>query len=1653
MKKIVIAIFLILPFMAIGQFRIVGTGLFTTLNDSTYRALVEFRPDLTGNSYNPTQIRDTMLALSQRGQLYRIDTIFSAELSSAWITLVEKNGDWGSPSGQIMIFETPGRLAAPQTVFAANGATAAMQASVDTWNAKILRQIADSTSIWTEAYNNMVDSVYVTGGIDKTITIVQHDGDTLNAPFSITESDQRLYVASGDTNSAELNLSIQSSFDNNALIIVDSSGATIWDGNFLVGYIEVKNSNQVVFRGSGLVSISETSAATGGEINIDADIPNGYVAYNMLSQSLKDSLSKDSVGIADLMFNGSVSPVILKSTGDSVAFISGDYINFLATDSTLRINHETSMSFVQGESVASIVVDSNGATPWDGLYVVSVIETTPANQVSLTVNGKTVTFQTAADANLSFNGTDSLVSLESSAGTDVFFLQGENVVLSQSGDTLSVGVPLSLGVVQGTLGTPAIVVDNNNAVPWDGTNIVGLFPIATVGITITLNDEEVTFYPIQDGNKNAITVSGNGENWTINNGVIVWNNFSDGVKDSIVSIGDTATMLSTYISVADTAAMLNTYISNADTTTMLSTYISVADTAAMLAPYLKNLVDSILFDTLYTGVATEGELIWDRGLGTINLGMTGGIQMPLGQGEAHVVRNRSGAIIPKGKVVYISGATGQRPEIKLANNTGELSSSVTFGVTAEEIAINDTGFVFTSGYVHGVNTNAFTEGEAIWLDSAGNFTKTKPYAPKHVVLVGYVVTAKNNGTIFVKIQNGFEVRELHNVLDTMKVNKSVLYYDQPSGLYKASTTAGIFEADTATMLNPYLLKRDTATMLLPYLLKRDTATMLNPYMLKRDTATMLNPYLLKRDTLSMLSTYISNADTATMLNTYISNADTATMLSTYISVADTLAMLSTYISNADTATMLSTYISVADTSGMLGTYISVADTATMLNPYLFKRDTATMLNPYLLKRDTATMLNPYLLKRDTLSMLSTYISNADTLGMLSTYISNADTATMLSTYISNADTLAMLSTYISNADTSGMLSTYISNADTATMLTTYISNADTLGMLSTYISNADTAGMLSTYISNADTLGMLSTYISNADTLAMLSTYISNADTSGMLSSYISAADTATMLNPYLLKRDTLSMLSTYISNADTATMLSTYISNADTAAMLSTYISNADTTAMLSPYLRKVDTLSLSNRINGKLDSLAGEVTTFIIRDTAVTTAKIATGAVTGAKLGSMNSAQVAAAVTDETGTDSLVFANSPNFLNFLKINSGNLSGPEIALNNTGSGGATGILSFKYRDSAAFSMQTNITGSDLFIARIRYPISITYPFNILYSNGFVGINTTSPQRQFQVTGEARITDLTTDTPTRIVGADADGDLAEITIGSGLTLSSGTISTSSLNSPIGYDFTTSVTDSTLTIPTNCKRIEIICIGGGGGGGGGGRGDNTALRYGGSGGGGGAYSFVTINAESIKSPLKITTGTGGTGGAGATVDNTTGGDGTAGGFTRVRDSANIVLCYAGGGGGGNGGGTAFGTVGSGGNVGDFLGVSGGNGGGGPGDNSPGKAPSGGGGGGAILNSNIIGGGGAGGNYNYGTTQSNAGVIGGARNGTSGGTPSAGQVTGGGGGGGGVGNTTAVGGNGGAGVRGGGGGGGSASRNTYTSGAGGNGGAGYVRVIFY
>jgi len=191
----------------------------------------------------------------------------------------------------------------------------------------------------------------------------------------------------------------------------------------------------------------------------------------------------------------------------------------------------------------------------------------------------------------------------------------------------------------------------------------------------------------------------------------------------------------------------------------------------------------------YEGLATNaGKMVWNDGDGTVDLTLKGGNTIAqLGQEELALCYNGTNSTLNLGQVVYISGAQGQRPSINLADYSTEYASSKTFGVVAETITNGAEGFVSTFGVLDKVNTLGIAPGTALWLGPSGTFTATKPVAPKHLVFVGYSLKeSASAGRIFINVQNGYELDELHDVLITNKASGDILKYDSSVGLWKNS---------------------------------------------------------------------------------------------------------------------------------------------------------------------------------------------------------------------------------------------------------------------------------------------------------------------------------------------------------------------------------------------------------------------------------------------------------------------------------------------------------------------------------------------------------------------------------------------------------------------------------------------------------------------------------------------------------------------------------------------------------------------------------------------------------------------------------------------------------------------------------------------------
>jgi len=148
---------------------------------------------------------------------------------------------------------------------------------------------------------------------------------------------------------------------------------------------------------------------------------------------------------------------------------------------------------------------------------------------------------------------------------------------------------------------------------------------------------------------------------------------------------------------------------------------------------------------------------------------------------------KAGEVLLRGQAVYVSSSDGTNMIVTKASNASEMTSSKTMGLIAQDLALNGKGFVITEGLLTGLDTSMATLGDLVWLGTNGNLLyglANKPVAPAHMVFLGVVTRVNNNnGEIFVKVQNGFELNEIHDVLISAPSTGQLLRRDS-DGLWK-----------------------------------------------------------------------------------------------------------------------------------------------------------------------------------------------------------------------------------------------------------------------------------------------------------------------------------------------------------------------------------------------------------------------------------------------------------------------------------------------------------------------------------------------------------------------------------------------------------------------------------------------------------------------------------------------------------------------------------------------------------------------------------------------------------------------------------------------------------------------------------------------------
>ncbi len=361
------------------------------------------------------------------------------------------------------------------------------------------------------------------------------------------------------------------------------------------------------------------------------------------------------------------------------------------------------------------------------------------------------------------------------------------------------------GTLQTTVSTIAAfaIVSISPVVSALGTQIAQVSAIASANtVAITSVQADVSALDVRVASVSAVTSVNAAAITSINNVVSVLDARVSTLEIAVSNIGNVsaiAALVTAVASLEGTVSALEIRVSSASTTGVNNTAAITSVNAVVSLKVFRNNdhltnVQYIDFNTTTSYAPSAGRLTWDIESGTLDLGLTGTVNLLIGQRTVAQVYNNSGVTLPKDKAVKVTGAQGQRLTGALAQADSDADSTTIFGIMLETVSVNKSGYVATDGLVRNVNTLGYSDGDIVYLSpvSAGELTPTKPVAPQHLVQMGYIVNGGSGGAgeIYVKVQNGYELGELHNVKTSAEAsiaNGEVLAWNTSASVWTNST--------------------------------------------------------------------------------------------------------------------------------------------------------------------------------------------------------------------------------------------------------------------------------------------------------------------------------------------------------------------------------------------------------------------------------------------------------------------------------------------------------------------------------------------------------------------------------------------------------------------------------------------------------------------------------------------------------------------------------------------------------------------------------------------------------------------------------------------------------------------------------------------------
>ena len=112
------------------------------------------------------------------------------------------------------------------------------------------------------------------------------------------------------------------------------------------------------------------------------------------------------------------------------------------------------------------------------------------------------------------------------------------------------------------------------------------------------------------------------------------------------------------------------------------------------------------------------------------------------------VKNISGTTLQKGTPVHVSSSVGNLDEVIAASASVASTMPATF-VLAQTLNDDEEGLGILTGFINGINTSNFGEGDVVYVGANGGYTNQKPTGSNLIQNLGIVTQVAINGSGFI----------------------------------------------------------------------------------------------------------------------------------------------------------------------------------------------------------------------------------------------------------------------------------------------------------------------------------------------------------------------------------------------------------------------------------------------------------------------------------------------------------------------------------------------------------------------------------------------------------------------------------------------------------------------------------------------------------------------------------------------------------------------------------------------------------------------------------------------------------------------------------------------------------------------------------------